>query len=139
MHPEAVQFVEAAHFQPFISSPIIRANLHFLWKKPYVYLKTLWDLLRANWGSFKFFTGVIGIFPKSVLFAYQMRADNVQHVHAHFASHPAAAGFHHSSAWLVSLIASPLMARIFIVTDICCVKRLLKQHLLQRSRNTTKN
>ena len=93
MHPEAVQFVEVAHFQPFISFPIVRANLHFLWKKPFVYLKTLWDLLRSNWGSFNFFTGVIGIFPKTVLFAYQMRADNVQHVHAHFASHPAAAGF----------------------------------------------
>jgi len=93
MHPEAVQFVEVAHFQPFISLPIVRANLHFLWKKPFVYLKTLWDLLRANWGSFNFFTGMIGIFPKTVLFAYQMRADHVQHVHAHFASHPAAAGF----------------------------------------------
>lgn len=93
MHPEALQFVHVAHFQPFITLPIIRANLHFLRTKPYIYLKTLWDVLRANWGSFKFFTGVIGIFPKTALFAYQMRADNVQHVHAHFASHPAAAGF----------------------------------------------
>jgi glycosyltransferase involved in cell wall biosynthesis len=93
MHPEAEQFVEVAHFQPFISPQIVRANLHFLLKKPGIYLKTLWDLLRSNWGSFNFFTGVIGIFPKTVLFAYQMRADNVQHVHAHFASHPAAAGF----------------------------------------------
>ena len=93
MHPEAVQFVEVAHFQPFISLPILRANLYFFWKKPFVYLKTLWDLLRANWGSFNFLTGVIGIFPKTVLFAYQMHAANVQHVHAHFASHPAAAGF----------------------------------------------
>jgi glycosyltransferase involved in cell wall biosynthesis len=93
MHPEARQFVDIAHFQPFISLPMLRANLHFLWKKPFAYLKTLWDVLRANWGSFKFFTGVIGIFPKSVLSAYQMRADNVQHVHAHFASHPAAAAF----------------------------------------------
>lgn len=93
MHPEAAQLVEEAHFQPFISLPIVWANLHFLWKKPLIYLKTLWDLLRANWGSFNFFTGVIGIFPKTVLFAYQMRADEVQHIHAHFASHPAAAGF----------------------------------------------
>jgi colanic acid/amylovoran biosynthesis glycosyltransferase len=92
-HPETAQFVNVAHFQPFISLPILRANLHFLWKKPFVYLKTLWDILRANWGSLNFFTGVIGIFPKTVLFAYQMRADHVQHVHAHFASHPAAAGF----------------------------------------------
>lgn len=93
MHPEAEQFVEAAHFQPFISLPIIRANLYFLRKKPRVYLATLWDLLRANWGSFGFFTGALGIFPKVVLFAYQMKAENIDHVHAHFASHPAAAGF----------------------------------------------
>jgi colanic acid/amylovoran biosynthesis glycosyltransferase len=93
MHPEAMQFVRLAHFQPFISLPILRANLYFLWKKPLAYVKTLWDVLRANWGSYNFLTGVIGIFPKTVLFAYQMRADQVQHVHAHFASHPAAAGF----------------------------------------------
>jgi glycosyltransferase involved in cell wall biosynthesis len=93
MHPEAMQFVSVAHFQPFMSLPILRANLYFLWNKPFTYLKTLWDVLRANWGSYNFFTGVIGIFPKTVLFAYQMLADQVQHVHAHFASHPAAAGF----------------------------------------------
>lgn len=93
MHPEAEQFVKTAHFQPFLSLSIIRANLHFLLRKPLAYLKVLWDVLWANWGSFNFFTGVIGIFPKSVLFAYQMRADNVQHIHAHFASHPAAAAY----------------------------------------------
>ena len=93
MHPEAVPFVRAAHFQPFISLPILRANLHFLLKKPRAYLGTLWTLLRANWGSFGFFTGALGIFPKTVLFAYQMDAEKISHVHAHFASHPAAAGF----------------------------------------------
>src|SRR5262245_11138681 len=93
MHPEAMQFVGAAHYQPFISLSILRANLHFLWKKPLIYLDTLWELLRANWGSFGFFTGALGIFPKVVRFAYQMEAEGVNHVHAHFASHPAAAGF----------------------------------------------
>jgi glycosyltransferase involved in cell wall biosynthesis len=93
MHPEAVPFVEAAHFQPFISFEIIRANLHFLWRNPRTYLGTLWTVLSKNWGSFRFFTGVLGIFPKSVLFAYQMEAEGINHVHAHFANHPAAAGF----------------------------------------------
>lgn len=93
VHPEAVQFVQVAHFQPFLSLPIIRANLHFLWKKPVAYFQTLWALLRSNWGSLGFFTGAIGIFPKVVLFAYQMREQKINHVHAHFASHPAAAGF----------------------------------------------
>src|SRR6185436_2944782 len=37
MHSEAVRFVEIAHFQPFISFSIIRANLHFLLQKPREY------------------------------------------------------------------------------------------------------
>lgn len=93
MHSEAVRFVESAHFQPFISFAIIQANLHFLLRKPHAYLGTLWILLKANWGSFRFFMGVLGIFPKSVLFARQMESEKIDHVHAHFASHPAAAGF----------------------------------------------
>jgi colanic acid/amylovoran biosynthesis glycosyltransferase len=93
MHPEAAQYVEAAHFQPFISLEILRANLYYLWRKPGTYLKTLLTVLRKNWGSLRFFTGVLGIFPKSVLFAYQMDTEHINHVHAHFASHPAAAAF----------------------------------------------
>jgi len=93
MHPEALQFVQAAHYQPFISLSILRANLYFLWKKPRAYLETLWVLLRANWGSFGFLTGALGILLKVVRFAYQMETESIDHVHAHFASHPAAAGF----------------------------------------------
>ncbi len=93
MHPEAVAFVERAHFQPFISMPILRAHLHFLQRKPLVYLAMLWTLLRANWGSFRFLIGALGIFPKAVYFAHLMAAEGITHVHAHFASHPAAAGF----------------------------------------------
>lgn len=93
MHPEAAPLVQRAHFQPFISLPIIRANLRFLVQKPAVYLKALWDLLRATWGSFRFLRGAIGLFPKSVYFAGHMQKDGIQHIHAHFASHPAAAAF----------------------------------------------
>ena len=35
VHPEAMQFVNVAHFQPFLSLPILRANLFFLGKKPF--------------------------------------------------------------------------------------------------------
>jgi glycosyltransferase involved in cell wall biosynthesis len=93
MHAEATPFVEKAHFQPFISLAIIYANLRFLWQNPRTYLGTLRTLLCKTWGSFRFFTGALGIFPKTVFFAYQMNANNINHVHAHFANHPAAAGF----------------------------------------------
>lgn len=93
MHPEAERFMERAHFVPFISWPIIRANLHYLRRKPRTYLATLRDLLKGNWGSLRYFTGALGIFPKSVYFAAQIERADVSHVHAHFASHPAAAAY----------------------------------------------
>jgi colanic acid/amylovoran biosynthesis glycosyltransferase len=93
MHPEAVPLVERAHFQPFISWPIIRANMRFLWRKPQTYLGTLWSLLRGTWGSPNFFVGALGIFPKSVYFAQLMVSEGIQHLHAHFANHPAAAAY----------------------------------------------
>jgi glycosyltransferase involved in cell wall biosynthesis len=91
--PEAEPFVKRAHFQPFISWPILRAHLSYLRQKPGTYLNTLWTVLRANLGSFRFFAGAVGLFPKTVYFAYQMIADGITHVHAHYASHPAAAAY----------------------------------------------
>lgn len=93
MHPEAERFMEEAHFVPFISWPIVRANLSYLRRKPGTYLATLGALLKGNWGSFRYFTGALGIFPKSVYFAAQMERLEISHVHAHFASHPAAAAY----------------------------------------------
>jgi glycosyltransferase involved in cell wall biosynthesis len=93
MHDEAKSYVERAHFAPFISLPILRANIHFALHKPGRYFGALWSLLKGTWGSKRFFTGAVGIFPKSVLFARLMEAEDVTHIHAHFASHPAAAAF----------------------------------------------
>ncbi len=93
VHPEAIPFVKRAHFQPFLSWPILRAHAHFLRRKPRAYLSTLWTLLRANMGSVRFLSGALGIFPKTVYFARRMEAEGVTHVHAHFASHPAAGAF----------------------------------------------
>ncbi len=93
MHAEAAALVARAHFQPFLSWEIVRAHGHFLWNKPRAYFSALWSLLRGTWGSFNFFTGAMGIFPKSVYFARRMAAEGVTHVHAHFANHPAAAAF----------------------------------------------
>jgi colanic acid/amylovoran biosynthesis glycosyltransferase len=91
MHPEARPFVEKAHYIPFLSWLIVRANLHFLRRRPRAYLGALSALLQGAWGSFRFFSGALAIFAKSVFMARQMAADGVTHVHAHFASHPAAA------------------------------------------------
>jgi glycosyltransferase involved in cell wall biosynthesis len=93
MHAEAVPFVQRAHFQPLISWAIIRAHLYYLWRKPQAYLHILWTLVRANWGSLRYLAGALSFFPKVVYFARSMAEQGVTHIHAHFASHPAAAAF----------------------------------------------
>lgn len=93
MHPEAAPLVEAAHFLPMLAPRFLGAHWHYLRRKPRAYLGALWDALRATWGSARYFGGILAFFPKTVVFAQMMERDGVSHIHAHFASHPAAAAF----------------------------------------------
>lgn len=91
MHPKARPLVAQANYQPTLSWPIIKATLHYLRRQPRQYLAAAWVLLHRNWGSLRYFFGALAILPKSALFAREMAANGVSHIHAHFASHPAAA------------------------------------------------
>jgi glycosyltransferase involved in cell wall biosynthesis len=93
IHPEAAALCRRARFQPFLSLPILRSQLHYLHRAPRRYFGALWALLRGTWGSANYFIGALGIFPKVVHDARLMEADGIAHVHCHFSNHPAAAGF----------------------------------------------
>lgn len=93
MHGEAAELVARAHYQPLLSPAILGAQLHYLRRRPRAYLGALATLLRANWGSRRYFLGGLAYFPKTVLNARLMQAEGIEHVHAHFASHPAAMAF----------------------------------------------
>lgn len=90
-HAEAEPLVARAHFHSFISLPVIAAQLNFLRRRPGAYVRTWWEVLRGTWGSWNFFIGALGILPKAVRFAYEMERQGIDHVHAHFANHPAVA------------------------------------------------
>lgn len=93
LHPEARAVVERAHFTPHVDGTILWHNLWMLLRRPRRYLGTLLTLLRANRGSLRYLAGALAIFPKAVSFARRIPALGATHVHAHFASHPAAAAF----------------------------------------------
>jgi colanic acid/amylovoran biosynthesis glycosyltransferase len=93
IHQDARPIVERAHFTPTIDLQILGDNLLQLTRTPVLYLGTLGRLLFSNRSSLRFWLGALAIFPKAVSFARRMQALGVQHVHAHFASHPAAAAF----------------------------------------------
>jgi colanic acid/amylovoran biosynthesis glycosyltransferase len=93
VHPEAVPVVNRAHFLPFLSWPILLSQLHFLRRRPRAYLGALRALLQGTWGSVNYLIGGIGIFPKVAHAARALEEEGVEHVHCHFSSHPAVAGF----------------------------------------------
>ncbi|VAX38455.1 Glycosyl transferase, group 1 family protein [hydrothermal vent metagenome] len=95
IHNEAETYVNRAFFTPWLSFQIILAHLCYLRKSPVVYFKTVWTLVKANWGSARYLSGAILFFPKVVYLARLMQKRNIDHLHVHFASHPAMA------AWVI--------------------------------------
>jgi colanic acid/amylovoran biosynthesis glycosyltransferase len=91
VHPEAERWMGLAHYHPFLSLAVLRAQWHFIRRKPLGYLKLLAEICQGTWGSANFFLGAVAIFPKTVLFAFKMSTQGITHVHAHFANHPAVA------------------------------------------------
>ncbi|HEX7345887.1 MAG TPA: glycosyltransferase family 4 protein [Candidatus Limnocylindrales bacterium] len=95
VQPAAVRWVERAHYLPFLSPAILRAQWSFLRerRRRRRYLQAFFDMLRGTWRSPNFLLGGIGIFPKVARAAVDMEASGVDHVHCHFANHPALAGW----------------------------------------------
>jgi glycosyltransferase involved in cell wall biosynthesis len=92
VHPEAAALVERAHYRPWLSRSILAAQGHYLRRAPLTYLGTLAAALGRTLGSPRYLAGALAFFPKAVLFAREMEALGVTHVHAHFANHPALVG-----------------------------------------------
>ena len=90
-HEEAGRWIKRAHYRPFFSLSVLRAQWHFIHRDPAGYCQVWAEILRGAWGSANFFFGAIAIFPKAVLLAYEMLKTGITHVHAHFANHPAVA------------------------------------------------
>ena len=90
-HAEAAAYEKRAHFTPFLSWEIVRANAKRLFGSPARYFGTWWEMVSGTLRSPKFLAGAVVYFPKCVAFADRMEALGVEHVHAHFASHPALA------------------------------------------------
>lgn len=93
MHPDAISYVERAHFSPFISLDIFISAVYFLVRKPKVYAQTLWTLFVQNLGSVRYLGGAAAYFPKILHMARKMQQEGIEHIHAHFASHPAMAAY----------------------------------------------
>lgn len=93
MHPEARELLGRVRYLPWVSWSVLRSQLGWLRRAPRRYLGTLWTIVRGTWTNPKLLAASLAIFPKTAHAALLMRRDGVEHVHCHFANHPALAGF----------------------------------------------
>jgi glycosyltransferase involved in cell wall biosynthesis len=84
IHAEARELLPYAHYSPFWSWDILKAQLHFLRRSPGRYLRALAKAMWQTYREPKVLMLVLGLFPKSVYIARRMEALQVEHVHAHF-------------------------------------------------------
>ncbi|MEA2418167.1 MAG: colanic acid/amylovoran biosynthesis glycosyltransferase [Thermoleophilaceae bacterium] len=96
VHPEAEAVLPAVRFPGVASPGTIAANVGCLVRRPRAYLSTLAAVVR---GGLRFSVTAAAtetvVFLKAVAVARAAQREGVDHVHAHFASHPATA------AWVV--------------------------------------
>ena len=92
-HPEAARYVERAHTSPILSLQVLKDQLYWLKKYPAVYLALWWEVLGGNLRSPKFLLRSIAATLLGAHFARQMAGDSVEHIHAHWATHPTLCAF----------------------------------------------
>ena len=95
IHEEARPWLARAHAVPWLSLPLIRANLGRFIRQPGQYLSLLGRVVRENMSSPKFLSRALLLFPRAVWMAYHFKREGISHIHAHYATHPALV------AWLI--------------------------------------
>lgn len=96
IHDEARGWLTRVKCIPFISADVIRENLRVFFKKPSLYLRLFWRVFKENLSSPNFFIRAIYMFPKAVYTAGQISKEGIEHIHAHYATHPGL------EAWIIN-------------------------------------
>lgn len=87
-HPGAGKLIARAHYRRMFSWALLSAQLSWLWHSPLRYLGAWWMALSGNWRSWGFLVRALVVIPKAMLFAREMQRLQIEHIHAHWATHP---------------------------------------------------
>ena len=93
VHPEARDFVERMHYEVAAGPRVLLSNLWWLRTHPLRYLRTLGAVVTGTHRSMNCLFGGLAAFPKIAHYAREIERLDCDHVHCHFANHPALAGF----------------------------------------------
>lgn len=92
-HREAARLAGRAFSVRLASLPVLSAQWHWLRRRPRAYLSAWWDAIRGNIRSPRFLARALAVVPLAATFARRMSASEVEHIHAHWATHPTLAAY----------------------------------------------
>ncbi len=93
VHPESVAFLRRLRTASLLSPATWAAQWYWLRRAPRSYVRALVDITRGNLRSPGFLVRAWILFPMAARFAREVRTLRIEHVHAHWATHPALAAY----------------------------------------------
>jgi len=89
IHQAARAWLPRRHCTPHLSTPIVRATLHTLRQQPGKLLGLFFKTIRHTLSSPNFLLRALLLFPKAVYLSTRFKSESIDHIHAHYATHPA--------------------------------------------------
>ncbi len=127
VHPEAKPWLEKLRYFPWMSVDVFRANIRSFTRAPFRYLQLWGSTMLGNGSNFKFLARAFLIFPKAVRMAEEMQKQGIQHIHAHFATHPTL------TAWIIHNLTGISYSVTVHAHDIFVTQTMLKTKLEKAS------
>ncbi len=124
LQPGAEDLVRRAHDLRLTSRPVLAAQWYWLRRRPRRYLGTWGRAIVGNVGSPKFLVRTLATVPLGAAFARRIEALDVDHVHAHWATHPALA------AWVIRRLTGRTYSFTAHAHDIYVERPMLAEKLL---------
>lgn len=124
---EAVIHEEAKNWMGRAQSPsfyeILKENISLLFSDPWLYFSIAFQVVVSNFKSPKFLSRAAVVFPRAVWMSKKMMAENIEHIHSHYATHPALA------AWIINQITGIPYGITVHAHDIFVDRSMLHQKL----------
>ncbi len=93
MHAEAKAVVERAHYSKVVSGQVLAAQLYWVMRRPVAYIGAWARAIIGNLRSPKFLLRAVAVVPQAAWFAQRATELGIEHIHAHWATHPALAAY----------------------------------------------
>ncbi len=123
MQPGAEDIVRRAHDVRLRSRAVLAAQWHWLRLRPRRYLATWGRAILGNARSPKFLVRTLAVVPLAATFARRIEDLDVDHVHAHWATHPALA------AWVIGRLTGRTYSFTAHAHDIYVERPMLAEKL----------